>query len=153
MTLAARMFPDVDADRRGKERRRIDAVSTARAQAAGPCDVVVNDLSCDGFAMVCPPGTEIEGDFTIGLPGAGRFRASVVRRDGARYGCRFAQPLSPQAMATAFASDPVVTLGIPRPAGVAGTAEPHVEKWHPAMRLAFLIGLTTTVWTSILHLI
>lgn len=153
MTLAARMFPDVDVDRRGTERRRIDAASTARQPDTGPCDVVIGDLSCDGFAMQCPAGTVIDGDFTIGLPGAGRFRASVVRRDGVNYGCRFAEPISPRAMATAFAADPVVTLGIARPAQIAGAPEPHVDKWHPAMRLAILVGLTTTVWSAILRMI
>lgn len=139
-------------DRRGVDRRPIALGSTARDPADGIArDVVVHDLSCEGLRLETDveliPGSVI----SIGLPGVGTRLARVVRRHGPDYGCRFEDPIGPAQLHKAFSVDPVAR-GAFAELPAAGTPEPYVQKWHPALRIALVMGLATTLWTSLLRI-
>lgn len=88
---------------------------------------------------------------SIGLPGVGTRAVRVVRRDGKLYGCSFVTPVPPELLAQAFATSSVIEVPFARllPDPI---PEPYVRKWHPAVRVALMLGLGIAVWALILHL-
>ena len=116
MTKAAPAAPIGDACRRTEPRVPINRPSTVRSDDATPRDVLVENLSCDGFSfshnMPLEPGAIV----SIGLSGAGRTLARVTWRDGNLHGCAFVQPLSDAQLEAAFGTDDgrVAALALPK---------------------------------------
>lgn len=107
--------------------------------------VILHDLACDGFRLEDAPDLPPGAAFAIDLPGAGSQPARVAARDGRFHDCRFAAPL-PAALL------PVVMAAARKaPAPPPGFAEPHVDKWHPAARIALLLGLAVLLWATVLR--
>lgn len=154
MALTATIFSHDPTERRGSDRRAIARTSTMRDEGARPYAVLVEDLSVDGFSMIAGVQLGIDSTISIGLPGVGRRNARVVRVVDNRYGCRFDEPLSPQALAAAFAGDPVVSGGFaPLPPALDLSHEPQLAKWPRAVRLVLLVGASALLWTALLRLI
>jgi hypothetical protein len=156
MTLAATLYTDDlyadDAtDRRDGDRRLIGAESTLRDTESRAHAITLHDLSMEGCliesSMPLDPGSLV----SIGLPGIGRREAIVVRNDANRTGCRFHARLSPDELVNAFTRSTVVEGAFPNASGAA-FPEPVVDKWHPALRVTIMIGLTSALWSAILHI-
>ncbi len=91
-----------DAGRAGVERaaRRTLHLEARGATAAGEAtDVVIQNISLDGLLLESPLALEPGETILIDLPEAGTIEASVVWTSGDLFGCRFAQSLSPAALA------------------------------------------------------
>lgn len=102
-------------------RRRTNAPSTLRANAMGPIDTFVHDISATGARIECEARLALGDSVSIGLAGVGQVRAIVVwQRDG-QYGLDFVTPLPPEEADRAFAGGTVISLGAPPPR--AATAE------------------------------
>lgn len=153
MVAKVKYSPVPSTDRRSSERRPVDRPSTLRREGASPLDVVVNDLSCHGFNVTLADPPAIGSMISIGLPGIGRRFGTVARITGDQVGCQFSAPLDDASVTAAFAMDPVVTglfTALPVPDL---DHEPHVEKWHPAMRTTMIVAATSAAWTILFHLL
>ena len=91
-------------------RRQTAAPSTVRADATGPVDAVVSDVSVTGARIACTADLRVGQEVTIGLASVGQVRGIVMWRRDDSYGLAFAQPLDEQAAARAFAAPTVVRL-------------------------------------------
>ncbi len=154
MTVAATLYTQNPDERRDSARRAVARDTTLRDETSLPMAVVVEDLSQDGFRVETNADLALDAPVRIGLSGIGTREARVVRRDGQHYGCRFDQPLDLDTFYNAFLREPVVQGGFPAHSASTGDllADFEVRKWHPALRLTFLIGAATSLWMAILRL-
>ena len=151
MAIVATLFEVPAGDRRGAERRPVDRNSTIREVDRGePHTVLVHDLSCDGLQLETPLDLPLGTELSIGLPGVGTRTVRIVRRDGELYGCQFATAVPPGLLSDAFAASSVIEVPFAR---TAPFPEPHVRKWHPAVRIGLMLGLGITAWALLLHLL
>ncbi|HEX8445353.1 MAG TPA: PilZ domain-containing protein [Sphingomonas sp.] len=147
--------PVPSTDRRDADRRPVDRPSTFRPDSAAPVDVVVHDLSATGFRVAIDNPPLIGTAVSIGLPGLGRRTGTVTRLTADGAACQFTTPLDIASVTQAFAVDPVVIgpfIALPTP-DLDLDHEPHVDKWHPALRLTLILAITSAAWTTIFHLI
>jgi hypothetical protein len=156
MAIVATLIEAESPERRGAERRPIARNSTIRELTGGePHTVLVHDLSCEGLrletSLDLAPGTEL----SIGLPGVGTRTVQVIRCEGGLYGCRFLTPVPPALLSEAFAASSVIEVPFTRAASFQQSPfpEPHVRKWHPAMRIGLMLGLGIAAWALLLHLL
>ena len=154
MALTATLYTEQAIERRDGERRPVGADSTLRSADAQPHAILLNDLSLHGCRIDATVPLVCGDMVSIGLTGVGRRNATIIRAKDGRYGCRFDVPLTPTALHAAFASDPVVEgmFGGQTPAE-SSHPDPVVEKWHPALRLTFLLGATSVLWGGLIKLI
>lgn len=153
MAITATVFQAPPPDRRGANRRAIDRDSTIRDLTDGePHPALVHDLSCDGLRLETSLDLAIGSEVSIGLPGVGTRTVRVIRRDEGLYGCSFETPVPPALLSQAFAASPVVKASFTRPLP-AELPEPYVRKWHPAIRLALILGLGLVAWAAIARLL
>ena len=151
MALAATLYTDADDPRRRSARREVHRESTLRDPALRPLDVLVHDLSADGLRFVGEVDLLVSTLVWIGVPGVGRVESRIVRRDGSEYGCRFLHPLGAAALAAAFGGDEVVMMPtVPLPTS-SDVVEQHVERWHPALRMGFIVAASSVLWAAILR--
>jgi hypothetical protein len=142
-------------DRRTGFRSEVGRETTLRLDAM-PIDARMDNLSRLGFGlfMDLPPasGTALR----VGLPGVGSREATIVWVEGNHAGCMFNLPLSPNDLSCAFQAD---VVSAPRIEVWRNTAIPMVpgvssarggRKFSYRMRLAILVGLTTTLWGLII---
>jgi len=153
MAAKVRYSPVSSTDRRNSDRRPVDRPSTLRQDGASPLDVVVNDLSCHGFNVTLSNPPAIGSTISIGLPGIGRRLGTVARVTGDQVGCQFSVPLDDASVTAAFAVDPVVTGLFTALPVLDLDHEPHVEKWHPAMRATLIVASASAAWTMLFHLL
>jgi hypothetical protein len=157
MTLAATLYTDKDlytknaTERRDGDRRMIVAESTLRDTESRAHAITLHNLSMDGCLIESSIPLAAGSLVSIGLPGVGRREALVVRTEANRTGCRFHACLSPDQLLHAFSKENVVAGTFPNAASAA-FPEPVTEKWHPALRLTILVGLTSALWSAILHI-
>lgn len=153
MAIVATLIQAPSGDRRGAKRRPIDRNSTIRELDGGePHTVLVHNLSCDGLQLETSLELALGTELSIGLPGVGTRTVRVVRREGELYGCRFAAPVPPDLLSEAFAAASVVQISFARPQP-GSFPEPHVRKWHPAVRIGLMLGLGVAMWALLLHLL
>ena len=150
MALTAMLYVENDAgERRGSPRRGVGAETTVRRSGA-PVRAILHDLSTTGAsieaAVPLAPGSTV----TIGLSGVGRFAATVVTLAGTRAGCRFNEPLSFDAIQTAFASDPVVAARFGDDSA-AVIREGTDEKYPGPFRVALAVVGAIGGWVLIFH--
>ncbi|WP_174275075.1 PilZ domain-containing protein [Sphingomonas bacterium] len=97
-------------DARRAERRRTAAPSTLRADAGGPVDAIVSDVSITGARISCAAELRVGQEVTVGLASVGAVRGIIMWRRDTSYGLAFAQPLAEEAAARAFTAPTVVQL-------------------------------------------
>ena len=153
MALAATLYTEPGDPRRKSARRKVRRESTLRDPTLRPVDVLVHDLSIDGLRLISDADLPLDSFVWIGLPGVGRVESRIVRRNGTEYGCAFLHPIGEAALAEAFRGDEVVaipTVPVPVPVPTPrGAVEPPVERWHPALRLVFIVGASSLLWAAI----
>jgi hypothetical protein len=155
MAQSARLLVQDTIERRVSDRRVVSGESTVRAADARPVSSIVHDLSTGGATIETEADLPLGETVTIGLPMVGRHAATVVRRTGNRYACHFKHPLDATYVKLAFTGDNVIrgafVVAAP-PSEAEPQPEPYVEKWHPALRVTLIIGLSSALWSAILHI-
>lgn len=137
-------------DRRvGGERLPVNANSTVRGTDRMPRDVLVEDLSATGFRFRSPERFAIGSGLHLGLAGAGRAQARIVRVEADAYGCEFTVPLTTAQLAGAFSGGSVLTRDF------AGTQTmtllPYEDRRYPgAARLLVLAAGAALSWGAAL---
>lgn len=136
-----------DACLRAVARVPVERPSTLRAEGRGPVDIAVLDLSATGFSFESATGIAVGTEVHVGLAGAGSADAEVAWADGARHGCLFRTPLTPEVVDAAFRGTDVVRLippppPAPREAAATPAAPVARRTLSPAMRyvLASMVG-------------
>ena len=136
-------------DRRTDARLGLDSPSTARGADNAAVDVTVIDLSASGLAFTSDEVLDVESRISIGLAGAGRVSATVVRREGLVHGCEFDRSLTTEQLAHAFSAS-----GTPDGQQIfLHRHEPVDDKWSLRTRVAVAIGLGGLVWAVILAIV
>ncbi|RYF08780.1 MAG: PilZ domain-containing protein [Oxalobacteraceae bacterium] len=128
--------------RREDDRAPILQPSTLRISDA-PHDVRVEDLSPTGFAFSSTVPIPIDTIVHVGLAGAGRASARIVRQTDTVYGCIFEPVLTAVQIEDAFTrspSDTVTTLAT-RASAIAANGETS----HPQLPFVTRIALLTLV--------
>lgn len=137
--------------RRLSTRRSLRADSTMRAYQDGPTDVSVVSLSTTGCAIESEQPIPVGAEISLGVPGAGSCRATVVRRDGTVHGCAFVEPLSEGAVASAFGQSNLVKFPLERlPAPARSQVEPKLPR---AVRGWLLIAAAVGGWAVLAALL
>lgn len=133
-------------ERRMGSRSAVDSASTARGPEDAAVDVVVKDMSATGLSFVTSSHNwGIGSRISVGLAGAGRVSATVVRRERDLYGCAFDSPLTPKQLADAFSTDVPAVHEL----GFRQREAPAEEKWPVRTRLIVIIGLALLSWAAI----
>lgn len=147
MALVATLYSD---DARGAERRSVELDGTLRGPAHTPHDVLVSELSANGFRVPATGALSVGSRITLGLSGVGARAARIVRMAGEdQYGCEFVSPLTPGELAAALDAPPAELIRFPNAAMVApGDAmpEPDVGQFPGPVRLAILMGGGLVAW-------
>lgn len=138
-------------DRRFAERRDVSSDSTLRDVHGRPIDVIVNDLSINGFRIETAERLKIGSSVQLGLAGVGTVRAIVVRQNTSGYGCETVTSLTQAQLAAAFSSNPVVegafpSFLLPRDADM---DEPEIARWPAAARVGVIVGSAAALWALI----
>lgn len=138
-----------DRRREGGERIAVQQRSTLRGDDRALIHVEVQDLSPRGIRFASDRALEAGAQIRVGLNGAGTQLGEIVWRDGRTHGCIFAEPLSPERMAKAFADagNVVSPPFAERPFG--DVDPPSVEKWPRKARLAFGLGGAIAAWAAL----
>lgn len=134
-------------DRRDFARNGVERPTTVRDEDHEPTEVTVRDLSSAGFSFVADRAFAVGTCLVVGLDGAGRSAAEIVRRDQGVHGCRFLAPLTAAETAAAFSGARVLVA--PVGASRSTLPEPHVVKWPAAMRLGVLAGGILLSWSLV----
>lgn len=108
MSLAAKLRPSFTADDRKSPRTRMLLEGAARQEGGAFNDIMIHDLSRDGFrvesAMELSPGMTVEVD----IPGVGLREATVMWAGHPYAGCAFTGQLLREQVRTALDASPVV---------------------------------------------
>ncbi|WP_380872914.1 hypothetical protein ACFB49_38090 [Sphingomonas sp. DBB INV C78] len=108
MSLAAKLRQTFDDEERRSTRTRLRLDAGVRHGSDSFSDIIVHDLSADGFRaesmMELSPGTTVE----VELPGIGVCEADVMWAGHPYAGCAFAHPLLREQVRAALAHSPVV---------------------------------------------
>ncbi|MEH3047523.1 PilZ domain-containing protein [Sphingomonas adhaesiva] len=147
MALVATLYSD---DARGAERRQVELDGTLRGPAHTPHDVLVSELSANGFRVPVTGALSVGARITLGLNGVGARAARIVRRAGEdQYGCEFVSPLTPGELAAALNAEPAELIRFPQTAMVVpadALPEPDVGRFPGPVRLAILMGGGLIAW-------
>ncbi|RYF11530.1 MAG: PilZ domain-containing protein [Oxalobacteraceae bacterium] len=133
--------------RREDDRAPILQPSTLRISDA-PHDVRVEDLSPNGFAFSSTVPIPIDTIVHVGLAGAGRASARIVRRADTVYGCIFEPGLTSAQIEDAFTrspSDTVTTLAA-RASAIADDGEISQPQLPFVTRIALLALASLMGW-------
>lgn len=152
MALVARLYRSNPDERRDTERHATALDATVRTADGAPSDVLIHDLSTTGFRMETPAELDVNSIVWIGMVGARICAASVTRRDGSGYGCKFLAPITSAQLTEALS--PVSTVidapwnrQDPDPADIA-----EVKKLPYRMRLAIILFSSLGLWALVLAL-
>ena len=165
MALAAKLGPLADADGRQVERNRLrlDA-SLGQADASTAIDVVLHDLSVQGFLAQTDAALPIGSKVWLDLAGVGRLAARIRWRGSSTLGCEFERAISPEALAAAIKESPVVWPNFPAnrtaerapaapadpAAKVAREPEEHDGRWPIRHRAMFILGSAILLWLIVI---
>lgn len=133
--------------RREDDRAPILQPSTLRVSDA-PLDVRVEDLSPTGFAFSSNVPIPTDTMVHVGLAGAGRASARIVRRTGTVYGCIFEPALTAAQIEDAFTrspSDTVTTLAA-RASAIAAEGETSQPQLSFVARFTLLALISLMGW-------
>lgn len=153
MALVATLYSD---DARGAERRQVELDGTLRGPAHTPHDVLVSELSANGFRVPATGALAVGARITLGLNGVGARVARIVRMAGDdQFGCEFVSPLTPAELAAALDAEPAELIRFPKiatliPAGA--MPEPEVTRFPGPARLAILMGGGLVAWGATIAL-
>lgn len=149
MALVATLYSD---DARGAERRQVELDGTLRGPAHTPHDVLVSELSANGFRVPATGALSVGSRITLGLNGVGARAARIVRLAGEdQYGCEFISPLTPAELAAALHSEPAELIRFPQAAMAIpfdALPEPEVGQFPGPVRLAILMGGGLAAWAA-----
>lgn len=101
MWLLARLESEPEAGERRSSQRRKLHLETHGLSAAARSQVVIHDLSADGFLMESSASIEVGDRLEVGIPEAGSVEATAVWKSGRYSGCKFSEPLSTAAVSAA----------------------------------------------------
>lgn len=152
-TEAKSAIPLEAEDRRYAPRRAVMRDSTLRDSSGMPSDVVVRDLSADGFSVDTDTLLAIGSVVRVGLVGIGTVEGEVIRRTSNGYGCRTSVPISGEQLHRAFSLETVVPGTFPSFLLPAADALPVVVPWPPVVRLVVAVGLVATLWLGIVWIV
>jgi hypothetical protein len=136
-------------DRRRSDRRSIIRDTTLRDPAQRPVDVLVRDVSADGFCVDTDHPLDIDDIVSVGLIGIGSATARVVRRTAAGYGCAFLHPLGGMDLQRAFAGTTVTDGAFASVLLRATSPGEQEDRWTPAVRAITLVGSALACWVAI----
>lgn len=139
-----------DVDRRSATRGVVIRQSTLRDEAGEAIDVVVSDLSCNGFSMKAPGELRVGSLISIGLAGSGKAAAYIIRSSGHSYGCGFLVPLSAKALLTAFNDDRSVYRLKRTSTPEHSPLSERVDRWPRPIRVALIVGTATVLWILVM---
>lgn len=136
---------------RGADRVRVELDTTMRDTDANPIDVSIDNFSASGFQMLSSVNLQVGETITVGLPGRGMERATVVRSAPGRYGCSFVYPVSESYVAQLRSGTPNTVTPFP---GVSSLAEiqhgaavlSNDDRFPLKVRVAVILGLAATFW-------
>jgi hypothetical protein len=153
--LIARIERQDPAEKRNDPRSEIGMRSTARDADDTAFDVEISDFSASGLAFVSEAAWPIGSRIVVGLVGAGRIGAKIVRRAGSLHGCAFDHLLTAEEVDRAFSSDQLATLNLghePSLSPRSFDAQRDVKKLPLAARVAVIGSTSTLLWAAILAL-
>lgn len=111
--MDAKLFTDVEVERRSAERTPACLESVMRDGAATAVAVVIHDISATGFLLSTRADLGLGMVIGLGLPGVGIVRAFLIRRERELVGGKFVTPITPAEVRTAIRDDPVVWASFP----------------------------------------
>lgn len=153
MALVATLYSD---DVRGSERRQVELDGTLRGPAHTPHDVLVSELSANGFRVPATGALAVGARITLGLSGVGARAARIVRMaSDDQYGCEFVSPLTPAELAMALNAAPAELIRFPHSAMVVpadALPEPDVGRFPGPVRLSILMGGGLLAWGATIAL-
>ena len=88
-------------ERRSSERRKLLLETPGSGAADRPAQVVIHDLSTEGFLMESSAAVGVGDQLEVAIPEAGIVQANIVWKSGRYCGCRFGQPISSAAVSAA----------------------------------------------------
>lgn len=138
-----------DIDRRRSHRRSIGRATTLRDPAHQPVDVLVRNLSADGFAVDTDHFIDINDTISIGLIGIGSATARVVRRTSAGYGCAWLRPLGEEELRRAFSETTVTDGTFPSFLLRADSGSDPDDRFRRPVRGIVLAGSALACWAAI----
>jgi hypothetical protein len=102
MWLLARLEADPGSgERRASQRRRLLLETQSVSALERPAQVVIHDLSPEGFLMESSAAIAVGDQLEVTLPEAGPVEATAVWKSGRYCGCRFKLPISTAAVSAA----------------------------------------------------
>ena len=91
----------VAGERRSSSRRTLRLDTQGANALQRPVQVVIHDLSSDGFLMESSATISVGDVLEVSLPEAGAVEATAVWKSGRYCGCKFKQPISTAAVSAA----------------------------------------------------
>lgn len=88
-------------ERRSSERRKLFLETHGVSASARPAQVVIHDLSAEGFLMESSAAIAVGDHLEVSIPEAGSVEATAVWKSGRYCGCKFAEPISGAAVSAA----------------------------------------------------
>lgn len=108
MSFLAELHVVDSAERRRSPRRAGRARGVLNTDPRDAVAVLIHDLSQHGFRATVPLDLAVGDEVRLALGWPKPFAATVVWRDGQRYGCEFRTPISAVAVADAFSGRMVI---------------------------------------------
>lgn len=139
-------------DRRGATRADVRQASMLRDTSRAPIAIEVLDISRTGMAFRCDQPLPPQAEISVGLNGASRARARVVRSDGDVHGCMFDPALSPEQLGRAFASETVVPFRVAEVDDLADTVDDRddpADRWPGSVRIAVIALSALSAWALV----
>lgn len=134
--------PALGQNHRGVPRRALRLETSGMLPDGQEANVTLHNISAAGLLLESRPELQIGEELTLELPEAGPVAARIVWRSESLYGCAFAAPLGPAAMAAAQLQGlPVETSAPPALSGGATSRPPEALPARLA-RLRREAGLT-----------
>ncbi|RYF02911.1 MAG: pilus assembly protein PilZ [Oxalobacteraceae bacterium] len=123
--------------------------ATLRDAQRQPIDILIENLSADGFGMSTTTSLSRGERVSLQLAGIDPREARVVRRLGLSYGCEFLVPLDMRELATALDAGTVLNGRFPADAETMPTDrdEAHVSRLG---RIGILMCVNVLLWTAII---
>ena len=102
MWLLARLEAELGtSEKRGSRRRKLLLETQGSDSSARPAEVVIHDLSTEGFLMESTAAIAVGDQLEVSLPEAGPVEATAVWKSGRYCGCKFRQPIATAAVSAA----------------------------------------------------
>lgn len=148
MNVAAKVYYGRSHARRAAERTPLSVGATIRGSGEGVCDAAVHDLSTTGCQLATEARLTAGAAISIGVAGLGVVPATVVRRVGDRYGCRFLSPVDQAAVDAAQTARTVVPFDGTL-AAMDAAPPPDIARWPLVARAALIVGGASLCWAAI----